>query len=302
MAIVHVVIVTFNRAEYLRKCLEALRVQSHPIARVTVVNNCSDDHTSDVLNDVIALGMPLTEYRTDRNLGGAGGFSLAFSLAKKQSADWVWVMDDDVAPDQDCLAQLLQASSGYAVVQPNRYYEKNEFVGGYRKVNMGNPFKGLLQAQTCLSMDRKDENIEIGFFPFEGPLIQQKIINDLDLPCAEYFLFCDDVEYSVRVTKSGGKICLCGNAQMRRMIRPVADRNFSWRNYFDFRNRIWLDRTHAGHAFALIRGVLWSSRQWASCVWHKRDMMSYKIVWHGTKDGIMHRKRSLDDLIKEFGR
>ena len=144
--------------------------------------------------------------------------------------------------------------------------------------------------------------MDIGFFPFEGPLIRKTIIDQLALPRAEYFLFCDDVEYSVRVTNAGGRIRLCGSALMRRLIPPVTDINFSWRNYFDFRNRVWLDSTHGGRGFSWLRGVLWLFWQLLSCLRLGRDRMSYSIVWTGTVDGLIGRKKTLDEIVKQFAR
>jgi GT2 family glycosyltransferase len=300
--VVQVVIVTFNRAEYLRKCLAALVAQTYPISQITVVNNCSTDHTTQVLDEVAATGVPVTQHSTKSNLGGAGGFALAFELAKKQNSDWVWVMDDDVEPEPNCLAQLLAASEGYAVVQPNRYNDDDDFLEIYRKVNITNPLSSMFQLPCRLRRADRDLNEDIGFFPFEGPLIRKSMLDSLDLPRAEYFLFCDDVEYSVRVSKAGGRIRLCGAALMRRMIHPVADINFNWRNYFDFRNRIWLDQTHGGLIFSWVRGTLWLLWQWFTCMRRGRDRMSYYIVWSGTVDGLMGRKKTLEDVIGQFAR
>lgn len=292
-----VVIVTYNRAEYLRQCLAALRAQTYPIVHITVINNCSTDHTSLVLHDAIAQGMPLLEHKTSSNLGGAGGFAKAFELAMNQEADWVWVMDDDVEAAPNCLEMLIESSQESAVVQPNRYHDGGEFLEIYRRVNVKNPFGSLLQAPIRLQPSPSSRSqIDIGFFPFEGPLIRQTVMQRLGVPKAEYFLFCDDVEYSVRVTKDGGRISFCPDAVMRRMIRATVDINFSWRNYFDFRNRVWLDKTHTGFAFAYLRGLLWMLWQWSSCFRLGRDAKSYRVIWCGTRDGLLGIHRSLSDI------
>lgn len=293
---VQVAIVTYNRAEYLRQCLAALRAQTYPIIHITVINNCSTDHTSLVLQDAIDQGMPLLEHKTSSNLGGAGGFAKAFELAMNQDADWVWVMDDDVEAAPNCLERLIENSQECAVVQPNRYHDGGEFLEIYQRVNVQNPFGSLLQAPIRLRPSPSQSRVEIGFFPFEGPLIRQTVMQRLGVPEAEYFLFCDDVEYSVRVSKDGGRIAFCPDAVMRRMIRATVDKNFGWRNYFDFRNRIWLDKTHSGWAFACLRGLLWMLWQWVSCVRRGRDAMSYRVIWCGTKDGLLGVCRSLSDI------
>ena len=63
---VAVVVVTHNRADLLARMLDALVVQTHPIATVIVVDNASGDHTQQVLaRDDLPLQIIVTGHYRD---------------------------------------------------------------------------------------------------------------------------------------------------------------------------------------------------------------------------------------------
>ena len=69
---VAVVVVTHNRADLLTRMLDALVVQTHPIATVIVVDNASGDHTQQVLAKVgHSDDLPLTRSSGARRTSAA---------------------------------------------------------------------------------------------------------------------------------------------------------------------------------------------------------------------------------------
>ncbi|MEO5665873.1 MAG: glycosyltransferase, partial [Nocardioides sp.] len=100
-----VVIVTFNRADLLVRMLDGLAAQTHRPDAVIVIDNASTDHTRAVLD--ARTDLPLHVTTTEHNLGGAGGFHVGMRAAYDAGWDRIWLMDDDVVPDPDCLAVLM---------------------------------------------------------------------------------------------------------------------------------------------------------------------------------------------------
>lgn len=109
------VVVTFDRVERLRTCLEALAAQSRPPERVLVVDNGSGEETRAFLERARsaqgALGERLEILRLEENLGPAGGFAAGLERAARGEATHAWAFDDDVVPDRRCL-ELLVAAAG----------------------------------------------------------------------------------------------------------------------------------------------------------------------------------------------
>src|SRR4051794_34954192 len=96
------VVVTFNRRDYLERCLTALRSQTQALARIVVIDNASTDGTDGFLAgqaEVDTITMP-------ENVGGAGGFARGALEALEPSVGFIWLMDDDCEPDAACCERL----------------------------------------------------------------------------------------------------------------------------------------------------------------------------------------------------
>lgn len=96
------VVVTCNRLDLLKRCLDAVRGQTRRPDEIIVVNNGSTDGTDDWLtsqDDLVVV--------TQDNGGGAGGQHAGIEEALRRACDWAWCMDDDGVPAADALQQLL---------------------------------------------------------------------------------------------------------------------------------------------------------------------------------------------------
>lgn len=120
---VSVVVCTYNRCDYLDRCLRSLLEQSYPDFEVIVVDGPSTDGTSDVLKkypEVLVL-------KQDRLNGLSYARNLGISAA---SGDIVAFIDDDAVADEHWLKYLVEPYSdervggtgGYAV-NPSGYVQ-----------------------------------------------------------------------------------------------------------------------------------------------------------------------------------
>ena len=112
-----VVIVTYNRKEYLRKTLEGLEKQTYPVSAILIYDNHSFDGTREMLQNMGVLntevesnsvisnikGVDWIYHRSSVNSGGSGGFHEGVKIAYQMKYDYLWMMDDDVFPEQNCL-------------------------------------------------------------------------------------------------------------------------------------------------------------------------------------------------------
>jgi GT2 family glycosyltransferase len=89
------VVVTWNRRELLQESLAAVHGQTHPPAAIVVVDNASDDGTSELLDSAYAVELGLDVVHLRQNTGGAGGFAVGVERALGHHPDLVWLLDDD---------------------------------------------------------------------------------------------------------------------------------------------------------------------------------------------------------------
>ncbi len=243
------VVVTYNRLGLLKKCVKAVREQTRKPDDVFVINNGSTDDTGEWLS-----GQPVTCY-TQENKGGAGGFSYGINMAYRHRADWIWLMDDDTIPKNDALEQLVKALN-----KLEHHQEKAGFLSSAVLWTDGSSHE---MNQVYLLEDKK----KLAEFSFAGetglPLIQfgtfvsmllsAKAVEKVGLPIKEYFIWCDDVEYSKRIIGSG----LAGLAVKESIITHETPSNHQsnvfidpqssiWKFNYGLRNEMYTKRLHEG--------------------------------------------------------
>src|ERR1700761_1080776 len=142
------VLVTFNRAELLLNCLDALMRQKRRLDRIFIIDNASTDGTREKLQRAGWLDNPAVEYvGMTENTGGAGGFHEGTKRAFEAGYDWLWLMDDDVLAHDDCLEKLLSVGHELGdarILCPNRYEGTEHDVLGAEPVVLS--YKSLLRS------------------------------------------------------------------------------------------------------------------------------------------------------------
>jgi len=169
------VVVTYNRKELLRECLQVLLNQTRPLDEIIVVDNASTDGT----DQVVSREFPqITYVRLSENIGGAGGFHEGMKRAYEKGHDWIWGMDDDAIPARDALAKLMTATKAYPD-QPCFW----------SNCNNDRVFDSSIKKVTSWMF--------VGFF------IHRNLIEKIGFPRADFFLYHDDSEYAQRIRAEG---------------------------------------------------------------------------------------------------
>lgn len=102
MTFLTIAIPTFNRAEHLRARVSELIPQLTVETRIHVFDNCSTDHTRQVISECAS---PLVDYsRSNGNLGMCGNFIRCFVTPE---SEWLWILGDDDPVQPDAVARML---------------------------------------------------------------------------------------------------------------------------------------------------------------------------------------------------
>ena len=232
---------------------------------MVVVDNASGDGTPDRLREAGLLEDPRVELRRlERNTGGAGGFAAGVRAALAGPADWLWLMDDDAEPRPDALERLLDAAPARdprTAVLAGRVERPD---GSLELLHRGH----LRRFMTALPPDAyaAGEHPELGFASFVGFLVRGEVARAIGEPRAEFFIGCDDVEYSLRARRHGAirlvpesvivhKLGMGGGAPTRRSrfwnrVLGGAWTSASWEGFwkqlYALGNFVWLRHHHGG--------------------------------------------------------
>lgn len=266
MSRVAAAVVTYNRKHLLVECLHAILRQTHPVARLFVIDNASTDGTPELLREHGFLDRSdVVHVRLEENLGGAGGFARAVEVTREVDADWIWLMDDDSEPVPDALERLLAAppatdASSVALCP------KVVYAHGGIDANQRGHFHRRLRPLPA-SEYRDGHHPDLGFLSFVGALIRTGAARRLDPPRADFFVWGDDVEYSFRLRRQGhirlvnesvvvhkrvthsyvNRRSRFWNAILPGQFWPTPLERF-WQNLCGLRNYIWTKREYEGQS------------------------------------------------------
>ncbi len=244
------IIVTFNRLEFLKDTIDALKNQTKTIDKIIVVNNSSSDGTEEWLkkqSDLLII--------KQANLGSSGGQYTGWKTAYDLGYEWLWIMDDDVLPELDCLEKMWDYKKENIILAPLRYSPSGvPFVNSDTKiVNLTNPFKSIW-TELLQKEDLVNELIQCDGITFEGPFLHRSTIDKIGFPEKNFFIYGDDTEYTIRAFKNGINSFIVINSRLnRRLEYSDLNNEFNWKHFYIIRNLIAIDKLNAGFLVKTLR-------------------------------------------------
>lgn len=209
------VITTYNRKELLMECLDAVLRQTYSVQRIVLIDNASTDGTKDSLLQHGYFDNPRISYvEMKTNTGGAGGFCEGLKRAGDDSSDWVWIMDDDTIPNNDCLENLIRAGS-IILADNNDISFLASAVFGPNGESMNLPSIDMKPAPNGYASwykYLKDGIVAINTATFVSILINKKALIRCGLPNPDFFIWGDDTEYTKRLSSFYGQAYFVGGS------------------------------------------------------------------------------------------
>ncbi|MBD1571477.1 glycosyltransferase [Aliivibrio sp. S10_S31] len=281
------IVVTYKRKELLNKVLHRLLQQSYSLDKVIVVDNNSQDGTDVLVNSLISDNYNIEYHNTGGNLGGAGGFNFGFKLASNYDYDHLWLMDDDFLPSINCLKELLSHNIN-GITQPIRFNldgtcaEISPVTYDLKKIFCKNP-KSTTIADIYHNL-RDCDSISIAGVPFEGPLISKSVVDSIGYPNSDFFIFNDDLDYSIRARNAGYDIiCSFKASAQRLLVNNQSDDLKSWKGYFMLRNHFYILREYGENFFVKNRSLA-IAFFYFSKAFLSQDKRFLKIILRAYKD------------------
>ena len=294
------VVVTYNRRELLERGIHCLRKQSRSLDNIIVIDNGSTDGTYEWLDN-----QPDLEVVHQGNVGGSGGFYTGIQKAYEGGYDWIWCMDDDVFPQEECLENLLTAAEtkGAGIVAPHRKVDGTTFTHEFRHYDFSHPFASMHGKKLKNEeIDRaKESSIPIVGCDFEGPFIQREVVERIGLPNKDLFIFCDDTDYCLRAHLAGFKLIYAIHALMDKHkffsndTWTTRNQKKKWKRYYQVRNEAYLNHHYGNNwgvrylrSFIGVVGYIIPAvfSMPFSKAWHWKDL---GMLWGAYQDGIHER-------------
>lgn len=184
------IVVTYNRKELLKKCIENLKKQT-VLLDVLVIDNASTDGTKNLLKEE---KQNIKYFNTGSNLGGAGGFNFGIKKAVELGYKYLWILDDDTMPTKTALEMFLTKDKeleGKYGFLTSKVLWKDESICtmNVQKISKWRRVKNFTKEQI------------VQYASFVSLFIKAETVIKIGLPYKEFFIWSDDWEYTRRISK-----------------------------------------------------------------------------------------------------
>lgn len=185
------IVVTYNRKELLKQCIEKLNKQTVPLD-ILVIDNASTDGTNELFK---ANEIGVRYFNTGSNLGGAGGFNFGIKTAVELKYKYLWILDDDTMPTETALEMFLkkdkQLDGKYGFLTSKVLWKDETICAmNMQKITKWKKIKNFDLEQT------------VQYASFVSLFIKASTVKKVGLPYKEFFIWADDWEYTRRISKT----------------------------------------------------------------------------------------------------
>ncbi|MGN6244219.1 MAG: glycosyltransferase [Motilibacteraceae bacterium] len=293
------VVVTHRRRDLLRACLAAVQGQTRRPDVLVVVDNASADGTAEQVRaehpeaDLVVLS---------RNTGGAGGFTAGLAHALGHHApDLLWLLDDDCVPHPTALERLLDVA--VSDLAPALVASRVVWTDG-RDHPMNTPRPRPLARPGERERAAAHLCVPIRSASFVSVLVDAVALRSEGLPVADYFLWNDDFELTLRLLRTRTGV-LCPGSVVEHRTRAFAgpETDPGERFVHEVRNKLWLLRLSPG--LSAPERVLYAgatARHWLRTIARSpRRGVLLRGLAHGVARGLRDRPRPNAEVLAGLG-
>lgn len=291
-----VICVTFNRKELLKKLLSEYENQSECISEIIIINNNSNDGTKEYLNEKYSQNTKFNIINLAENLGGSGGFYTGIVEALKKDFDWIYLADDDAFPEKKMFENFLEKVKK---INKNDFSSICTSVINNGKIDLGHrkiykkEFLNIKKSNVS-NLNYREEYFYLNAFSFVGVFINAKKINSQILPEKNYFIWFDDTEYSLQLSKLGKIICI-PELRVNHDIVESEIGTVSWKMYYGIRNKLLTYKKHYGNfyflRYSLLSLIIYKIKSYLYYILRNTNKsITNKMKYEAIKDAILNRQ------------
>jgi GT2 family glycosyltransferase len=234
--LVSIVTVNYNQSAATCDMLESLYTSGYPNMEVWVVDNASPNDTPEIIKERFPQ---INFIQSDKNLGFAGGNNLAVRQAK---GDFIYLVNNDTIIPENHIQQLVNALTdiqGAGVVCPKiKLFDDPDVImfAGFTpmsSITMRNKIIGFAEKDHGQHNMRRQSAYAHG----AAMLLKREVIENAGLMSEDYFLYYEEVDWSIRIRKAGYSIFYIPETCILHKESLSTGRDSPLRSFYMNRNR-----------------------------------------------------------------
>jgi len=248
MPAVTAIVLHHNGTDYLDACFKTLLAQDHPGLTVCVVDNASTDGSPEWLQ---------AHYPTARlleaggNLGWSGGNNVGIRHALQHGADWIWLLNDDIELEPNCLRNMLEFAEKHPnvrllspVIHLTSDRNRVWYQGG--KIDFA---RNVVSHCASLSEFRSIARPARRFISGCCLLVHRSVFEQAGLPDERFFMYYEDGDFSLRAEDAGFDMDVVADTRIyHHLMAATGGYHFKnpFRTYHMCRSELLFWRKHLG--------------------------------------------------------
>lgn len=283
---VGIVLVNYNGSEDTLQCLRSLLNITYKNIMIVVVDNLSTDDSVEILKRK-EQELCFTLLCSPDNNGFSAGNNIGIHYALDHGCSHILLLNNDTVVTPDFLSELMKYNDGEtALTGTILYYWKREEIwyGG----GIVNKFTGktvhLHKGEHLESVGNKPQ--AISFISGCEMLLPRQIIDSIGLMDEDYFLYGEDVDYSLRISKYGFDLKFVPTSIIYHKVNASTSKISKASQYYSARNRRLLIYRNLNW-YQKITALIYTHIQTVHRMIHKR--LTLKCVCAGIQDYYMKK-------------
>jgi len=244
---VAVMILNWNRKAFLLECLKSLLEMDTELNEIIVVDNNSTDGSADAVKQAYP---EVKVIENDRNYGAIGGKNIGLKEAMKSSADYIYMLDNDMINAKNTLNVIFEVAEKdpkVGSIAPVMYdYSRPDIIlsAGAILDYTQNISRGI--GQNVKDVGQFKETKEVDFLWGGALLVRKSVLEEIGLFDPNYIgYWFEDTDLSVRIYKAGYKNLICPASKVWHQPHATVEQ-FSYRKkYLAARNAVCFMKKHA---------------------------------------------------------
>lgn len=277
---VAIVIVNYNTFLDTKECVESLKKVSRQVADFTVIVVDNASTKMDPEREAF-LQINTIYLRTQENKGFSGGNNIGIKYAVEHEYDYVLLLNNDTLVEPDFLDVLVTRAENkgeFGIAIGKIYYASDRlrlwYAGGTVNMKLGMVYQ---RGFNELDVGQWDIEEEVQFVTGCMMLIPVNVIRKVGLLEESFFLYAEDLEYSLRMSKNEYKMYYIPSSVIYHKVGASSGRENVSSNtqYYMIRNQLYCMRSYQKGFYGKV-GLYYNTLRYIKYILQKR--YSLKVV------------------------
>ena len=284
--VVFIVLLNYNGAEDTIDCLKSLQNVGYSTMKIIVVDNASTDDSVERLSNA-QKDYEFIFLTSEENNGFSAGNNIGIRYALANDADYVLLLNNDTVVKPDFLSLAVEASenddSVGLTIGKILYYKEPDLIW-YGGGELKPPYNYSIHLGFKENQNNPEFNQQRYVTYATGCyfLLKRAAIEKVGLMDEDYFLYCEDTDYSIRMTRGGFKMLYCPQSVIYHKVSSSTGKGSSFSTYYIARNNIILYRRYFSGKERAIGLLYWFYKMFRSIM---KSNLDRKAFWRGVRAG-----------------